>query len=694
MKRALNGTGDQACGPGGRRACTGGVRPWRRGLTAAALVSLIAVGGLVGCQKPVKRRQTPPVQLTDIQGYLEFVARQREQEQQSKTSRGGDRVSEETIFEENLELDVEGYAYHPNLLEFTAAGLFGLIQQSYQENTPSLTRRGGRDGTTLGFDLTGDFLQKKKYPGTVYARRLRSTEPRAFASSIETTTTSYGLLWQYLSPKVPTSFRLSRNDTLLEPLDTEEEDGGQTDTNYRFETGYVFNKFNILSLTYNHDSTSERRFALDYETDEVELDHVVDFGHEHQHRLESELSYFNQKGSFDIERTRWRQNLRLQHSDTLRSWYRLDALDRKHGSLTGIPPIEERSYRLSGTVEHRLYDSLVSQFGAFGQIQSFESGAEIERYGINASFEYSKKNRWGMFRAGYSARFEREDRAGGSVSAEVRDESYTFQDPDPITLQGRNIDSGSIVITAGDGFTFYQLGSDYTLRTLGGRIEIERVPTGRIADGEAVLIDYIFDTGGIFTLDTANQALLVRQDFSFGLSPYYRLRWQHQSITPRAAEGVFLEDIRAHAVGLEYRWRSLDLGLEYEDYGSTIDPFEAVRLRASYSHHFRIGATASIGTSWSNVTHRGLQQRESTFFTMHGRYRHSITRNLVVEGTLLYRDSDDSIRGDDQGLDADFSLVWSLRQTEIRITYEYGRFEDRFAQSNASTFYFQLRRRF
>lgn len=690
----MKGPDEQSCRPIDRPAHPGSTRWWGRRSGTAVLLGFTVGAGTVGCQtQQAQQRNVRELQITETQGYVELITRRRAQEQYSRLG-AGDTLSHETIFEENIQLEVDGYSYHPNLFEFTLAGLFGLLQHEYSEDATGSNRYGRDSGTVQEFDFTGTILKRKKYPGNVYARREQSLEPRIFRPSIETTVNNYGVLWQYLSDKVPTSFEFRHDDIYLDPLDTEEEDGRRTNTGLRFETGYNFTEHNTLSLLYEHESTSEQPYELDLDTDELTLSHRLDFGEQYRHRLDSELNYFDQRGTFDTERLRWRENLRLKHSDTLRSMYRFEALDRTRGSLTGIPPIEERAYLLSGTIEHKLYESLVSQLHGFAQMQDFRSGAEIARYHVEGGVDYRKRNSWGLLRANYRAVAEREDRRGGAINAEIRDEQHTFRDPDPVTLNNPNIDTGSIVITAQDGFTFYQLGRDYTLRTLGDRVEIERVLTGRIVDGQSVLVDYVFNLGGDFTLDTVNQDFMIRQDFDFGLSPYYRLRWQDQSISPRSATGTVPEDITAHIFGAEFRWRSFRLSGEYEDYNSTINPFEAIRWNASYSHRFKTGAQGSLRANWSNVSHGYPRERETNLFSTEGRYRHPLTRNLIVEGAVIYRNGTDTLTGDSEGVDVDLSLEWFVRQTELRITYEFGRFDDSLARNDSSTLYFQLRRRF
>ncbi len=657
-------------------------------------VTAAGIAACAGCRSPAGRpRDVQAVKLNDFGGYLEFVARDRRREQQSKVG-AGQTKAKETIFEENLKLEVDGYTYHPNFLEFSLGGLFGLIQSQYEQQTSSLHQSSSDDGDVLEFDLSGDFFQKKKYPGTVFARRYRSLVPRPFLPSIETTTTNFGLIWRYVDEKTPTTVQFSRTEVTLDPLGSDEPEGRHEDTIFQLDTEYRFADNNVLSFKYRRDSLKEEPFALDYESDEFTLSHRLDFGQRRQHRLESELNYFDQRGTFNTERLRWREILRLQHTEDLRSWYEFEAEDRTQGSLAGVPPIEERSYQLAGTVEHKLYESLVSQFSLFGQRQDFQRGLSIDRLGAQAAFDYRKKNRAGVLLANYRTQFQTEDRTGGQVLGDVVDEPHTFRDPEPIVLTNPDIVASSIVITGEDRFTFYQVGRDYLVRRVGDRVEIERRPTGLIQDGQTVLIDYTFRVGGDLTLDTVTQDVGLRQDFSFGLSPYYRLRWQDQTISPPFTDGAVAEDITAHILGMEFRRGPVRLVGEYEDHESTITPFEAIRLTGDYTHRFEFGATGVVKARWSRFDYQPPLERQTRFFTVEGRYRHPITTNLMAEGMVLFRDTKDSLSGDDRGVDVDLSLEWLIRETEVRVTYEFGEMDDTFATNEYQTLYVQVRRSF
>jgi hypothetical protein len=291
-------------------------------------------------------------------------------------------------------------------------------------------------------------------------------------------------------------------------------------------------------------------------------------------------------------------------------------------------------------------------------------------------------------------RFQNEDREGAGLSMEVLDERRTFRDPEPIVLANTNVAPGSIRITAEDRTTIYRAGDDYRIRVVGDQTEIERVPTGRITDGQAVLIDYIWLLGGDFELDTTNHNFSVRQRFDFGLSPYYRLRRQDQEVTPEDAMGVVPEDIEAHIVGTEFERGPVRLIAEYEEHDSNINPYDAVRLSADLTHRLERAGTAKLRTRWTEIDRGGDQDRETKLLTVEGRYRQRIAEHLTVEGAVLYRTEDDSLSGDDEGVDVDLSLEWVIRDTELRVTYEYGQFEDDFAENENQMLFVQFRRRF
>ncbi len=676
---------------------TGGRRCARRWITrfVMGLAGAVCVAGCVSSQDATYGIKT--LELTDVGGYVEFVTRRQERELSTKTTRSKTR-SEESIFEESVRLDVDGSVLHPNLFEFGLGGLFGLVQERFEDEVDGRRRSAASSGEVLEFDFDARLFKKRNTPATLFAHRRRGFVSRPFLPSLETTTTSYGFTWQYVSEKTPTSLQFNHTEATLDPLfagGDGERPGKQQNTELRFETAYHFNDHHKISFDYERQSVSERPFDLDYDADELNLTHDLKFGAQHQHRLRSELHYLDQRGTIDIERRRWREDLRLEHSETLESRYEFEMLDRtRAGRTSDVPEVEERSLRFAGSLRHKLFESQTLQLRGFVRKQKFKPDLEITRLGGQALLNYHKTNRWGLLRANYGFRADRNESRGGERSTEIIDESHAFRDPAPVTLTNANIVITSITLRAEDGVTFFRRGEDYTVRSIGNVVEILRVPTGRIADGQTVLTGYLFTVGGDFDLDTVRHNLSIQQEFDFGLMPYYRFEWQDQTLEPNDATGAIAEDIEAHTLGVEFRKSALSLFAEYEDRDSTINPFRSSRLGASYTYRFRSGAQSSMNARWTDTMHRAPSVREVRLLTLEGRHRHPIAPNLTIEGAVLYRTGEDSASRDTDGVDVEVSLEWFVRATEIKVSFELNDYEDDFTRNESSALFVHVKRGF
>ena len=106
------------------------------------------------------------------------------------------------------------------------------------------------------------------------------------------------------------------------------------------------------------------------------------------------------------------------------------------------------------------------------------------------------------------------------------------------------------------------------------------------------------------------------------------------------------------------------------------------------------GATSSLSARWSQLRYGGQFERNTRLFRIEGRYRYPITPKLTFEGKVAYRMEDDTLSGDDTGVDFDVSLEWSIRKTDIQLSYEFGRFQDDFTRQDGSAFYLQIVRHF
>jgi hypothetical protein len=324
----------------------------------------------------------------------------------------------------------------------------------------------------------------------------------------------------------------------------------------------------------------------------------------------------------------------------------------------------------------------------------YDSGATLDRYGGRLSFDYRKLNPWGVLNADYSFDYELNERSGFDQTVQVIDRPGTFVDPNPIVLSDQNLVIDSIRITDQTGLTIFRNVLDYMIVTFASRVEIHRVPTGLIPNGQAVLIDFEIHNVGDFQLTSLAHRFGIRQNFHFGLAPYYRFIWQDNTVTGEDPSVAIEEDIRAHILGVEFVRDSFRAMAEYEDHWSSVSPFEQYQVGASYSHRFDFGGLARASARWTNTVWEPPTPRERTFLILAGGYQHQITRQLSFESELRYIQEDDTVGGAEDGFDLDLALEWLIRQTEFRLAYEIGRFQNDFVETDSSMLYVQLKRNF
>ena len=210
----LKGSDEKACCAiprtgGGQRACRRGFR---------LVLATAGVACWTGCRaQPTISYGIKPAGITSVGGHVDFIVRSQERELKSKTSASKTR-SEETIFEESVTLETEGYLLHPNIIDLALAGTFGLVQEDFLDEVDGRKRETSDAGDLYEFDVHAQFLKKRTYPTSVFAKRRRGIVPRPFLPRLETTTTSYGLTWQYVNKKNPVSLQFSHIDARLSPL--------------------------------------------------------------------------------------------------------------------------------------------------------------------------------------------------------------------------------------------------------------------------------------------------------------------------------------------------------------------------------------------------------------------------------------------------------------------------------------------
>ncbi len=655
--------------------------------TALAALSLVWPAGMSARPPAVPPRDVGAVVLTEVKGSLELALTV---EDDSESFRGdGENSTQDIFFEESLRLQTRGYLYHPNFLEFGLGGRFGLVQESFRSSSQD-SGSGFDNNSVEDYDVNLLFLKEKDYPLTLFARRYQAIERRTFLRAVTQQVETAGLGWQYRSDILPIRLRLQRSQTVSQGAHDGQPDSTHRDDNLRLETGWSDTAIGDIALSYEYQAVTEETDSIDYTVHRADFSDDVEFGAGDAHRLHSEARYFEQVGPNNYTEAMWRQRLRLQHAENLSSWYGLELADHRRSSASSA---ESRDHYgdLSTGVQHLLFQSLTSTVDGAFRRTDYDADARNDELDIGGALGYRKHNPWGILTANYGLRWQHDQRDSPAGVDAMHREQRTFRDPDPVVLYDAGTDPASIVITKADLTRTYQRDIDYAILEFGGTIEIHRRPAGRIADGETVWVEYAVVQSASATTNTTRQSYGIGQHFSFGLSLYYRGLRQDQSTTPSTA--ALDDNSRNHLLGARYSPGAFQITTEYETEESNT-PYDAYRVNAGWSRRFDWGTHVGTAVGWSRTIYRPPDERTIENRTISATLTQPLNGNLMLQGTTLYRDQQDSVNGDDNGIELELSLRWSMHQVTCWLSYELDRYEDDPRRETAQTIRFKLVREF
>ena len=189
-----------------------------------------------------------------------------------------------------------------------------------------------------------------------------------------------------------------------------------------------------------------------------------------------------------------RTDFAWKHSDNLWTRYVFDSRwnDSSVQTTTNFNPIF--------FLTHQLYDSLRSELEIFGQFEdsTFRTRNEI---GGRIDETYLKQlGNWGRLNISVSPYASVAYNRTNEDVARVFDESHVMVGLLPSVLRQQDVITSSIVVTDEVGSIVYDEGplGDYIVNQTGDGFETEliRTPISNIADGQLVLVDYVYELAG------------------------------------------------------------------------------------------------------------------------------------------------------------------------------------------------------
>ncbi len=628
-----------------------------------------------GCMEvTVGGRKRPLIKHKRIRGEIELVAEREKDTQDSTTT---DRKSKTVVFEERLRLRTEGDVYHPNLMTYTAALGFGLVQHDLESSDLS-----GKTSDSLhDYSVTALAFKGKPYPISMYTSKSDSISSRHFRGSLRSENESFGFGITLKNKSWPMRFQYSKNESTQDSLSSTQNVRGRDffmriEERFRYSLSHNFTQLSRMKFDFEREDRTNKR--LSSSTNSIEdlyrLSHDLIFGDDKQYKLDSLLSFSDVTSrTSSQERTKLVERLLLEHTPNFETRYKFDFSENKRKTSNS------EQTRLEGGFRHKLYKSLITSGQIFLSESKTGSSSKRDREGGYILFDYRKQNPFGTLIASYKNSITKTEQSGGAGAIEtVEDESHLAVNA-LIELDRTNIDISTIVVKNASGAGVeYQLNEDYTVSETDGRVFLKLILNGGlvpdfiILDGTVTFfVDYNFE------IDPKREETVNRQDFSLrqklrnGISLYYRHSQQNETIKSNEV-GVTPDEMQMDLYGISFRRKSLSIYAEQEKEDSTQIDSEVQRLRANYGLLINANTRVNLYAFKEIINFKQRNtSNELDSFTFGGDLVSRLTNKIDLDIGFDYMVDKNKNTGKTTGIQFSSNLRYKFRQLRVLTGIEY-----------------------
>lgn len=596
--------------------------------------------------------------------------------------------------EETLGLYIAGSLLDPRVAKFQLDVLGGWSQESYREQRPGYDLSSNPDGSVLEYDGRLTLFPAGKLTLNAYASQRDDRVPRLFQASLDRRRERYGLELLYQDAVLPMRLALETEDERLRGLEPDLRDG-QRNALRRLQYEATWRPSDSQELALRAEYVDRRDeysgSALEYETvrNDLELRHVWRLDDAGRSRLETLARFEDESGDLARDIYEISPQLWLQHSDALASFYRLQYFREAFA--------ESRAERFRGEVglNYRVADWLDTTAQVYGLTEKVDPHGDVDEWGAVLAASLQRDNRLGRFSANATYNHVSQQFAGADGDGVMIGEAVRFRDPLTSLLANPDIRLPSLVVTDADRARIFVLGRDYTVQSVGAYTALRRVRTGQIADGQTVLVSYLYrlSRGRSRTRDRVD--LRVQQRFESGWMPYYAGSLQWEDAENERIAGEWARNVNRHRAGAEYRTSRGSTSVELEYNEDDLDPYRAAHWRGDRTllNHAAHSLNGTASFSYFRFTGgRDLLPHEASLLDAGLSYRYVMGARWELQATAAYRYEDDSLLGVTRGVDLAGSLEWKVGQFTASIQVEYDRLDLSTARDRDLAVWFKVRR--
>lgn len=667
-------------------------------VAAPGIASPRAQGGSAAQAKGARRRSTSKLlQLDSLDAYLEFRGGFSFHEVKSKLrQRGGEargvrQRNEEWSFEERLGLSLGGWLVDPGFITFQGEFSLGLGQDRFREDSFRFNRTDRDRGYLVHYDLRLNFLPGKRLSGSLYALRADDRINRRFQPTLNQRRTGFGTSWVFAHDKFPMELSYDYLDLDRTGNSDRSDDEHTTESTLRYRADWLISDRQRLQFSYEHGNTKQNYQGLEqaFETarDLFILEHQLDFDEAGDTNLRTRVHWQEESGDFARDLFEIGPQLTVKHSDQLQTSYKYQFNRERFEGL------DVETQRLDFQLVHQKYTNLTTAFDAFALYEDVENDINTVQYGASVDWQYNRRNRFGHLYANLALAYDTEEVEGDNGRRIILDEAHTLRDPIPVTLRNRNVIRESVIVTDSGNRRVLRAGIDYLVIQIGNATRLQRLRTGLIADGDAVLVDYLIRTPANGQLDTIRVDFSLEQRFKNGTTPYYRLSYRNQEDDTSTGFLRRADRTDHHRLGVNHDVDRYSVGAEYEIFDDTVDPFDAFHVNGLWHVYRGTDHTVDVSTRLSRLFFEGgVDRRNVTLLDLALDHRRRLSEALSAVERVGFRFEDDSVDGITRAWDLSAGLEYAMGDLSGELMLEYDRLDLPQSEENNFGVFVRLRR--
>jgi hypothetical protein len=506
-------------------------------LTIGAALPLVVSVCWAQANAPLRLKAATEIayfRLSGIDGYV--LARYSMDDSRSVGQSGGTPLrARQSNLSEEIYLMTHSYIYHPSLLTLDVGG-GPVIDKSrdYSEGPGATAKR-----QLFSLNARATILRDKPYTGALFYNHGNQTQSLGPAQQMLTEDTRYGATFSLLSPvtPVPLQVELTRSKNQGNGAEQVMDDRvDQLRLTMDVTLGKLGNSAFLLLSTRQASASGSANLPIQTShssNDRINLDTHLRFGSENEYKLSNALtlnrsSYTVGPGALaDVKDFSFGLDLRGRHSEELQTTVRYDLNLSQQDDQSMV------QNSVNAGLNYRFSPDLSVTLAVHGE-GNHGSQYSSTMYAVDGSAQYRQSLPLGMVTTVYTSAYSKRDQQEMALETKVIGERFALQSSNTISLSKQQIAAGSVVVSNTARTQIFMEGSDYLLSQIGLETRIQRLIGGNILDGQEVLVDYAFASGGSYASSQFDNSL----NLSWSYKSYLNLFVRYQTTEPRLDSGA------------------------------------------------------------------------------------------------------------------------------------------------------------